>query len=127
MVNIKYIQFFPPLIVISFMVYQIFFERDVNDSLCDGYKRYPKGIVKSRTYYKSVTWIELLGDSIPDYAYVIGNGDGSNGKIGLYNYLKEGDSLTRRGDSLYVSRKDSSTIWKIYKSPLREEWLRDCK
>lgn len=125
MVNKKYIQILPPLIVILFMVYQIFFARDVSDSLCDGYKSYPKGIVKSISYYKAVTRIQLLNDSMPDYAYVIGNG--GDEKVDLYNYLKIGDSLVRRGDSLYIERNDTITIWKIYKSKLREESLYDCK
>jgi hypothetical protein len=107
------------------MVYQIFFARDINNSLCDGYKFYPKGVIKSTSFYKSVTKIRLLNDSIPDYAYVIG--DGGNEKVDLYNYLKTGDSLVRRGDSLYVRRSDSVTIWKIYKSSLREAYLQDCK
>lgn len=108
------ISFLPPVLVFVWMIYLLFFSRNVENSWCDGYYHYPKGIVSSVNYYKSITWIKLLNDSIPDYAYFMGADESELEKMKFSNYLKEGSFLERRGDSLYVIQQDTLSVWKIH-------------
>lgn len=114
MVNKTSVSFVAPFLVFLGMIYLSFFSRNVEKSWCDGYHHYPKGVVSSVSYYKSITSFELLDDSIPDYSYFMGEDRSEIEKTKLFNYLKKGSFLERRGDSLYVVQHDTLSIWKIH-------------
>ena len=112
---------FPILCVILFIFITIFPPDDIGDRLCNSY-RVPnlEGTVDfyGSSCYKGITSIQLVEESETwygsktYYGFFVRSKNPENADT-LYKYLKDGDYMRRKDDTLIVTRNSIETKWAI--------------